>query len=59
MVAAPSGRTICSSTSMAPVTEPISTNGVPPLKIRSPANRTDRSGIQAIASLVVCAGVPT
>ena len=44
---------------MAPVTEPMSTNGVPPLKIRSPQNSTDRSGIQTIESLVVWAGMPT
>ena len=44
---------------MAPATEPISRNGVPPLKIRSPQNSTDRSGIHTIESLVVCAGMPT
>ena len=32
---------------------------MPPLKIRSPQNSTDRSGIQTIESLVVCAAVPT
>ena len=58
MVRAPSGRTTCSSTSMAPATEPMSRNGVPPLKIRSPQNSTERSGIQTIESLVVCAAVP-
>ncbi len=59
MVCAPSGATTVSSTSMAPATEPMSRNGVPPLKIRSPQNSTDRSGIQMIESLVVCAAVPT
>ena len=32
---------------------------MPPLKIRSPQNSTERSGIQTIESLVVCAAVPT
>ena len=59
MVFAASGMITCSSTSMAPATEPISRKGVPPLKIRSPQNSTDRSGIQMIESLVVCAAVPT
>jgi hypothetical protein len=48
---------------MAPATEPMSRNGVPPLKIRSPQKSTERSGIQMIESLVVCAamsaGVPS
>ena len=39
-----------------PDTEPIGTNGVPPTKTRSPVNKTERSGIQATTSLVVCAG---
>jgi hypothetical protein len=43
---------------MAPRTDPDSRNGVPPLKIRSPQNTTERSGIHTTMSLVVCAGPP-
>ena len=59
MVCAFSGAITSSSTLIVPVTEPMSTNGVPPLKIRSPANSTERSGIQTTESLVVWAGPPT
>ena len=58
-VPAPSGRSTVSSTSIQPLTEPISANGVPPLNSRSPANTTSRSGMYTIESLVVCAGMPT
>ena len=47
-----------SATPRSPPTEPMRTKGVPPLKTRSPLNRTPRSGIQATTSLVVCAAVP-
>ena len=39
-----------------PDTEPITTNGVPPLNTRSPVNSTLRSGTHATTSFVVCAG---
>ena len=58
-VRAPSGRSTVSSTSIQPLIEPISANGVPPLNSRSPVNTTERSGMWTIESFVVCAGVPT
>src|SRR3954466_15371890 len=57
IVVAPKARNVSSAPS-APTTEPISTNGVPPLKTRSPANITRSAGSQATTSPVVCAGVP-
>src|SRR3954447_11172467 len=59
VVVAPSGATTSCSTSIAPATEPMSRNGVPPLKTRSPQNSVERSGNHTSESLVVCAGVPT
>lgn len=44
---------------MAPSTEPIMRNGVPPLNSRSPQKSKERSEIQTIESFVVCAGTPT
>ena len=44
---------------IAPTTEPISRNGVPPLNTRSPQNSVERSGNYTSESLVVWAGAPT
>ncbi len=44
-VRAPSGRSTVSSTSIQPLTDPCSANGVPPLNNRSPAKTTERSPI--------------
>ena len=53
------GATTLVSTSIAPRTEPMSRNGVPPLNSRSPQNSTCCSGSHTRLSLLVCAACPT